>query len=380
MSFIARTRVRRAQSRIARGPVTRTAALVSAIVLLLTGTGASHVLADSPRPVKVMTRNLYLGADLDPAIEATSIPELLAANAHIFSVVQQTDFPARAVVLAREIADADPALIGLQEAAIWYSGGFNDPAPATTVEYDFLTTLLQELAAAGAPYDVVRVQNEADIEAPAGAPYFRDFRLLQRDVILVKSGLGGEVRLSNEQSGNFDSTLVITTGVGQQIPVKRGWTSVDATVNRRTFRFVNTHLEAFHPLIRLQQAQELIAPDGPIGSAIDDVILVGDINSGPELPVAANRLAFQALAAFGLVDTWRVLYPDVQEFPGYTAGFSELLNDPLEGALEHRIDHVMTLGDVGIVRSRIYGTDPDNRTASGMWPSDHAGVMATLTP
>jgi hypothetical protein len=346
-------------------------------VVLFSGTLAPHADAANPRPVKVMTRNLYLGADLSPAIAATTIPQVLAAGAQIFSTVRRTSFPERAVALAREIADADPVLLGLQEVAMWYSGPFNNPAPATTVEYDFLQILQHELQAVGAPYDVVRVQDEADIEGPAGAPYFKDFRLVQRDVILVKAGLGREVRLHDAQSANFTSTLVLTTGTGQQIPVKRGWVSVEATVNKRSFRFVNTHLEAFHPLIRLQQAQELVAPTGPIGSAPAKVVLVGDLNTGPELPVPANRLAYFALVAAGMTDTWLALHPGD---PGYTSGFGELLDEPIETALEHRVDHVMTRGDVGIVRSRRYGIDPDNRTASGMWPSDHAGVMATLTP
>ena len=93
--------------------------------------------------------------------------------------------------------------------------------------------------------------------------------------------------------------------------------------------------------------------------------------------MAANRLAFFALTDFGLVDTWAVAHPGED---GFTSGFGELLNEPLETALEHRVDHVMTLGTVGVVRFKIYGTDPDNRTVAGMWPSDHAGVMATLTP
>ena len=359
-------------SRPALAPLAAALALAALAMLVL----PMPAVAEQPREVTVMTRNLYLGANLDPAIGARTVPQLLAATAHIFSVARQTDFPARAPALSREIADADPALVGLQEATVWYTGPFNDPAPATTVEYDFIAILLQELAAVGARYELVRVQPEADIEAPAGAPFFRDVRLLQQDAILVRTGPGHKVELGEAWSANFSSELTITTGTGLQVAVHRGWVAVDVTVKKQSFRFVNTHLEAFHPLVRLQQAQELVAPAGPVGSAPGPVILVGDLNSGPELPVPANRQAFHALLAAGLVDTWAVAHPGD---PGFTAGFSELLTDPAaEGALEHRVDHVLVTADVGVVASRIYGTDPDNRTASGMWPSDHAGVAATL--
>ena len=333
--------------------------------------------ASTARPVKVMTRNLYVGANLDPAIRATTVPQLTAAVAHIYSVVQRTDFPQRAKALAREIADADPVLVGLQEAAVWYSGTLFDPSPAATVEYDFVASLRQELAAIGAPYDVVRIQREADLEAPAGAPYFRDIRVAQTDAILVKANTD-DVVLTNARSSHFTNRLTITNGLGQPTVVNRGWLSVDAVVNKRSFRFVNTHLEAFHAGVRLAQARELIAPDGPVGSATGPVVLVGDLNSSPELPVPENRLAFQALLDAGLVDTWAVLHPGD---PGFTAGFNELLTDPsAEATLEHRVDHVMTTPTVRIGGSRLYGTDPDNRTIDGLWPSDHAGVAAVLTP
>jgi hypothetical protein len=261
--------------------------------------------------------------------------------------------------------------------ALWRSGAFNNPAPATDVEYDFLASLRSELAALGAPYDVVRSQQEADLESPAGAPFFKDVRLTMRDVIIVKAGLGDEVSLTNDQSANFANNLTLTTGTGQSITVLRGWASVDATVNKRSFRFVDTHLEAFHPLVRLAQAQELVAPGGPVGSAPGKVILVGDINSGPDLPVPANRLAYFALIGAGMVDTWPVANPGD---PGPTAGFSELLDDPSADVLTNRIDMVLTKGSVGVTNARIYGTDSDNRTPGGLWPSDHAGVTATLTP
>jgi hypothetical protein len=40
----------------------------------------------------------------------------------------------------------------------------------------------------------------------------------------------------------------------------------------------------------------------------------------------------------------------------------------------------MTKGDIKVKKSRLIGLDPANRTASGLWPSDHAGLVAKLKP
>ncbi len=66
------------------------------------------------------------------------------------------------------------------------------------------------------------------------------------------------------------------------------------------FRFVNTHLEAFHPLIRQAQAIELVAPGGPATSTLP-VVLVGDINSDDDTVVFPDTLAYEALLTAGLV-------------------------------------------------------------------------------
>jgi endonuclease/exonuclease/phosphatase family metal-dependent hydrolase len=327
---------------------------------------------NGPPKVSVLTRNLYLGADLTPAITAPSLPDFLAATSEIWRHVQETNFDERAVALAREIDQADPDLIGLQEAAIWRTGPIGDPAPAVTVVYDFLAQLQAELDARGAHYHVVVSQNEADLEAPVGAPYFIDARLTQRDVILVREG--AKLALSNAQSAHFATNLTIPIpAAGTTFVSLRGWTAVDVeTKHGQAFRFINTHLEAFHPLVRLAQAQELLA--GPIGSAPDSVVLAGDLNSGPELPEPANRLAYFALVAGGMVDTWPILHPGD---PGFTSSLGDDLNDPPD-ALEHRIDMVMFKGDVTPAKSYRTGNDPKNRTASGLWPSDHLGYVAVL--
>ena len=69
-----------------------------------------------------MTRNLYLGADLAPAIGAPSLEAFVAANGQILREVTANDFPVRAKGLAKEILEKEPDLVGLQEVALWRTG------------------------------------------------------------------------------------------------------------------------------------------------------------------------------------------------------------------------------------------------------------------
>jgi endonuclease/exonuclease/phosphatase family metal-dependent hydrolase len=352
-------------------------ALVLALVAALVAVAVLAPAADAgpaPRPVKVMTRNLYLGADLAPVLAATDIPSLMAANAQIFTDVQATDFPARARALAAEIRDADPALIGLQEVALWRTGALDGPVtPAEDVAYDFLQLLRDALRARGLDYDVLRVQQELDIEAPNGLGF--DSRLTLRDAILARGDLPrGELRVLGTSSGNFANNLMIPTFLGP-ITLPRGWTAADVVVNRRAFRFVNTHLEAIHPGIRALQAGELVAPGGP-AAVLGPVVLAGDLNSDPAASFPESA-AFATLAGAGFADTWA----QAGRGAGATCCFSPLLDDDSAAVLSSRVDHVLTRGvSAPATRARLTGIDPDGRTRSGLWPSDHAGVVATLVP
>jgi endonuclease/exonuclease/phosphatase (EEP) superfamily protein YafD len=344
-----------------------------AVVVAVAGVAVvpSAALAQDGPKVTVLTRNLYLGGDLIPSIAAPTLPAFLAANAALLGHVDRMDFPARAELIAREIIENKPDLVGLQEVALWRTGPLGDPAPATTVRYDYLTLLMTALGASGHPYDVVVVQTEADIEAPAGAPYNVDARLTMRDAILIRHG--GRVKVTGTSSANFAHNLVFPiVATGGTATSTRGWTAVDALHGQRHFRFVNTHLEAFSAGIRLLQAQELLA--GPLAGGPGDVILVGDLNSGPDLPVPDDRLAYLALVAGGMVDTWPILHPGD---PGYTSGLGDDLNEP-PGDLEYRIDMVMFRGALAPLSSGLFGTE--RMTPDGLWPSDHLGHVATLAP
>jgi hypothetical protein len=363
--------------------------VLAAAVLALPGVASAK-----PDPTKgqggpkvtVMTRNLFLGADLGPAIEAPSIPEAIDGAGEIWNEFQSTNFPERAVPLAREIERAKPDLVGLQEVALWRqqipSDGGAPPlsplpgaTPATTVVQDFLAILLSHLK----HYEVVVTQDEFAGELPADADgsdatgtgplagFGADFdaSLTMRDVILVRKG--SKVQLGATARGHYVTRFEPNVG-GIVIPVDRGWVSVEARVGAFEFRFVNTHLEAFgDPTIREAQARELIA--GPLNTA-KQVILVGDLNSGverhnePERP--GDDLAFRALEAFGMTDNGAV----------QSCCYSDLF-DPTQ-VFDHTVDHVLTNPGLETKEAFVTGDDPSERTPSGLWPSDHGGVVSRL--
>ena len=99
------------RSRLA-APALLGAALLAMVLLI-----ASHATAkpkqppkEAPTNIKVMTRNIYLGADLGPAIEAKGVTAFTEATGQILREVTANDFPVRAKGLAQEIIKKDPDL------------------------------------------------------------------------------------------------------------------------------------------------------------------------------------------------------------------------------------------------------------------------------
>jgi endonuclease/exonuclease/phosphatase family metal-dependent hydrolase len=362
--------------------------LALAILMLATPVAASALSAGGPK-VTVMTRNIYLGADLSPALDATTIDGAIDGSGVIWNELLSTNFPERAVPLAREIKASGADLVGLQEVALWRQQIPSDLGapptgvgqPATQVKFDFLALLTQQLDAIGANYEVVHVQQEFDAELPAdldqnnatGSPPFGaelDGRLTMRDVILHKRD--SKVRLvpGTATGANYQTKYTPLIAGAIPLPVNRGWNSVEATINGgRDFRFVNTHLEAFgDDTIREAQAKELFAPGGPINTS-KQVILVGDLNSGTEARHnihGTDQLAFQALQGFGMNDNGAV----------QSCCYSDMF-DPTE-VFDHTVDHVLTKPALKTHDAYVTGNDPSQRTPSGLWPSDHGGVVSTV--
>jgi endonuclease/exonuclease/phosphatase family metal-dependent hydrolase len=327
--------------------------------------------------VIVMTRNLYVGADLTPAIAASSPGQLVVAVADIHQAMVETDFPARAKLLAQEIADASPDLVGLQEVALWRSGPFNNPATATTVESDFLALLLAEIDGLGLDYTAAVIQENLDVEVPATVtsdpvpvPVFRDVRLTIRNVILVREG----VSYTNPRSDHFETNVSFSNvgGIpGNSIIDLRGWTFVDFQQGNKQFRFVNTHLEPSNATIRDAQAQEFIAD--PLQTTLK-VVAVGDFNSPPIGPDSGAYQILTKPSVGKMRDTWTQANPND---PGFTWGqAADLLNPTSTASI--RIDLILTKTPaVKTVQATLLGTTA--RTPGGLWASDHFGVDAELS-
>ncbi len=374
----------------------RRLALLAVAVLLLTGLPASSAEAKFGKghQVNVMTRNLYLGADLAPAIAAKNTNEFVQANGKILRDVTANNFPVRAKGLAKEILKKKPDLVGLQEVALWRTGPPSlEPllspagATATTVRYDYLAELLAQLNKGKKLYRAAVVQPEFDFEAPADENgvagdgpngFIKDAeingRLTMRDVILVRLGAG--VVTSHPQKGNFSAMLTVQLS-GVEVKVLRGWTALDAKVRGSgKFRFVNTHLEAFDdsnqvPSIRAQQAAELVAKGGPATTSLP-VILVGDLNSDDDTVEGGDRQAYQTLVKAGMRER-------STDNPLGCCLKSSLLAVGAGGSVadfDHQVDHVMTRDPkkVKLLTSSVTGRQPVN----GYWDSDHAGLFSSL--
>ena len=348
------------------------------VALLLAGgcawggiAGAAQARDRDGRVVTVMTRNVYIGTDLDPIFAANSLEALLSATATAFGNVEATDFPARAQALAGEIAASQPDLVGLQEVEIIRTGPV-DPAPATTVFRDYLALLLEALEDRGLEYAPVAVNVNADVEVPSALGL--DVRATDRDVILARGRVRRKIRRVQEQ--NFSTNLTLEA-FGGQITILRGWSAVDVKLRGRRVRFLNTHLEPSSSAVQVAQANELLA--GPADTRLP-LIFLGDFNSpaeGTGSPTYANLLAA------GFADAWSQAEPRAA---GPTCCHASNLLDALP-TLDRRIDLVLLRGGQGrrgplVARSaEVVGDHPGDKLGpSGLWPSDHAGVVATLRP
>ena len=320
----------------------------------------------SERQVTVMTRNLYLGADLTPLVAARTPAEASAAIAAILGHVIASDPAQRMAWVADEVAAQRPDAIGLQEAALWQIHLPN----GATLTYDFVQLLVGALAARGLHYRVAEIQSNVDTaEQLAGAAL--PARFVDRDAILVNADDPvSRLRVVGTGAAHYASQLVFPTLLGP-VNFERGYVWADLVTRGKAWRFVDTHLEAYSGFGGLthdftaDQAAELL---GALPANLPTVV-VGDLNSSAADPV---RHGYAVLTGAGLVDAWPALRPAE---PGVTCCRDD---DLAGGVVGERIDVVLLRGLVQPIAIDRVGVEP-RRDTPPRWPSDHAGVVATVS-
>jgi endonuclease/exonuclease/phosphatase family metal-dependent hydrolase len=152
------------------------------------------------------------------------------------------------------------------------------------------------------------------------------------------------------------------------VTVFRSWAAADLSAGGRTFRVITTHLDLDSVEVQRAQAQEMLC--GPADTPLP-VLLLGDFNCIPE----SNAPTYRALVDAGFADAWRLLRPSDG---GHTCcQWPDLLNR--ETALDSRVDLVLVRGPWKVGEVATVGEEPADRSRGGLWPSDHAGVVATLS-
>jgi len=365
------------------------------------------ILGEGSDAIKVMTWNVYVGANLDPLLVVP--PEQIPFEVtKAFQQLLSTNFPERARAIARQVAQSPPHLIGLQEISevrLQLRGDFfEDPTPnASYLLYDYLDILMSALRARGLNYRVAGVIENADVELPmvvsADPLLFSDVRLTDFDVVLARWDVG----IEDVDAANYVMHLQVPVAhpvdPNFAIDVKRGYVSVDARVKGKTYRFANTHLEPVQltdeqcadlgippqycpEFFQRAEAMELVAA---VQTDAYPVIIVGDLNThGPTPTVPDPGPAYQYLVAptavggAGLVDTWFAnLLP-----PGPHDGLTNPHDADLRNATVNftkRIDLILVNTPPSSVHAWIVGDEQRDRTfPQWLWPSDHAGVVGAL--
>ncbi|HWX96080.1 MAG TPA: endonuclease/exonuclease/phosphatase family protein [Solirubrobacteraceae bacterium] len=357
-------------------------AMILCAVVWTVAAGPAH--ADGS--VTVMTQNLYQGTEFAhfAALQGTtpSLTEALAATTADYGTYVGTRFKDRSKLIAAEIAQNKPALVGLQEVATWYIGEVNFEhlfALPTTVNEDFTQELVKALAADGMSYaPVSRHDNNFTLAFPIFTPSgLVAVGMVESGVILARTGLPtGQLKLSNPQSGTYNARIpAIPNTIDPEEPFvfTNSWQSIDVKVPGKAFRFITTHLDALAPggVVSGPQAQELLA--GPANTSLP-LIVTGDMNSGP----VAAPAAYHAFIGGGLSDTWTAAGLGAPPLTCCHLAPEDLASDPNATYTEDP-DHIFTRGSFRVKNARLVGnTVPNPAPEPFIWPSDHAGMVATL--
>ncbi len=330
--------------------------------------------------VKVMSRNVYVGMDVDLILDAEDFKQIPLLAQIAYQQMISTNFNERAEAIALEIEKTLPHVVGLQEMSNTFTQSPSDFDPllgnlekASDPLYNFSDILMDALEARGLEYTIAATVQNADVELPMlvgfdnmGQPLLDDVRLVDHDMILVRN----DVTYSDPIAVVYDSMLIVDPDYGIVIP--RGYVKLEVKVGETSFVFANTHLEAANVIpIRMGQAEQLL---NDLSTESMPVIIAGDFNS-----VSPQGQTYQYVLSEGYTDTW-VENLLTYNTNGYTYGHDSGLRNPTPD-FRIRIDYVFVKADNNptIGEGFVLGDETRDMTTSGLWPSDHGGLVTKIT-
>jgi hypothetical protein len=319
--------------------------------------------------IPVMTQNLYLGANTDPLFAAKTLPELQAAIINAASSVNASNFPLlRAPTIAAEAAKAGgPLLIGLQEAEIVSGPGVSPVNYADALIAALKTQHLNYTYMIPGVGAAVHTGLNLD-SAMVGIP---GFKLTDQDVVLVRTDFPG-FTVTSVSAQTFKSTGTVTSPLFGPISLERGYVLVDATLDGVPFQFVSTHLDgslsdgsrtSANPL----EVGEILTA---LGATDQPQLVVGDFNATPSDLCAGLPCGPAEMLAAGFTNTGAAL--------GFTCCQSPDLSNTVS-ILNREYDYIFESGFSSVDSAFLVGGDQASTVGPPFWPSDHAGVVATLT-
>lgn len=336
----------------------------------------------------VYSQNVYLGGDTGSllSLDFGDLPALLQATGVFWAQVQESDPRGRAAAVVDQIETRRPHLIGLQEVFHFRVVDFASGSPRPIAEVDLLELVESEIHTRALPYEVVAVQENTTTGPLSGLPLMVDpaagmvtqvLQFTDRIAVLRRT----DVEVGAAAQGRFAAVF----GVGP-LTLTRGWIRVPLVHRGAAWHFITTHLET-QVLAPVQDAQasELI---GSVLADLDGtIVLGGDLNSDAANPGAPSWTpTYDRLLAAGFSDAWKQSGQSAGD-PGYTCcqapdlrNAMSTLNERIDFVLVRRAGNPSASGFVpGSIRLDVVGGGETDRTIeSGLWPSDHAGLMATL--
>lgn len=343
-------------------------AIAVVLFLAIACAGIATAQSSPSTPVKVMTYNVDEGTDFDAIVGVLTNPnattdDFVAAVNQTVNEVRNSHPEVRAQLIADAITNAQPDLVGLQEAAVWTFG---------KVKLDLLQMILEDLAG---QYTAVVTVPEFQIDIRRLGVSFVD-----QDVILARTDElnNGELEITARRQGHY-SVLVPLPAFPPYLRatyITRGWGYVDVQRNGTQFRFITTHLEdgtkpiSIFALVQAAQAAELVYFPARTGLP---VLIGGDFNTVANDPSSVTFLTYQFILANGFSDAWSTVNPG----PGGATCCYAVLTDP-NSLLTQRIDLVFARNIAGVDGAQLVGDQFS--FFYDLWPSDHAGVSVDATP